>query len=147
MQSFFHKITKLNCGWNNVPLTEEAFYALARSHKITIQFMPLRVAGFYTCDDKKHYIALNNSLRPLQLLFTMWHEFGHFLMHSPSTDAVSHFCGSEHHSRDEKEADAFAYCALLPLESLKVMEPEEGWEIYGSTFFLEILAVYERYGI
>lgn len=75
------------------------------------------------------------------------HELGHFLMHSPSTDAIANYCGSENHSRDEKEADAFAYCAMLPLELLKAREREELADIYGSGFLMERLGVYERYKI
>lgn len=145
MKSFFHKIAKLKCGWNDVPLTDETFYKLCKIHKVKIQFMPLHVDGFYTCDRKKHYIAINSQLSSLGQLFTMFHEFGHYLMHLPSTDAVAHYCGSRTHSRDEQEADAFAFCALLPLELLKTRDGEELADIYGIVFFMKRLAVYERY--
>jgi Zn-dependent peptidase ImmA (M78 family) len=147
MQSFFHKIAKLKCGWNDIPLTDETFHKLCRKHKISVQYMPLKVDGFYTCDKNRHYIAINNRLTAFQQLVTMFHEFGHFLMHSPSTDAIDHYCGSATRSRDEVEADAFAYCAVLPLELLKTREPEEILDSFGSSFFMKRLEIYERFQI
>lgn len=109
--------------------------------------MPLTVCGFYHCTKGKHFIAIDSRLSPMQTVFVMFHEFAHFLMHSPGTDATASFSGSLTYSRDEQEADAFAYCALLPLELLKSQEPEHLADEYGSRFLMERLAVYERYGI
>lgn len=103
--------------------------------------------GFYCCAKGKHYIAYDPRLSPMQAAFVMFHEFAHFLMHMPSTDAIESFCGSKQQSRDEKEADAFAYCALLPMELLKTRDAEELADIYGSRFFMKRLEVYERYEI
>lgn len=147
MQSFFKKIAKLKVGWNDVPLDEDVFQRLCRKHKIRVKFMPLTVRGFYNCTKGKHYISIDNRLRPFDAAFVMFHEFAHFLMHSPSNDATESFCGSVTYTRDEQEADAFAYCALLPLEMLKDREPEELADIFGIRFFMKRLEVYERYGI
>jgi Zn-dependent peptidase ImmA (M78 family) len=147
MKSFLKKISKLECGWNEVPLDQDTFDRLCARLRIKFRLMPLSVQGFYTCDKKKHYIAINSRLTPFTALFTMYHELGHFLMHSPRTDSISNYCGSENHSRDEAEADAFAYCAVLPLQLLRSREPEELADIYGSTFFMKRLEVYERYRI
>lgn len=149
MQSFFHKIANLNCGWNERPLNEDLFHRLCRKHRVRVKFLPLTVNGFYSCTKAKHYIAIDSRLPEMQALFVMFHEFGHFLMHSPSTDFTESFCGSATYTRDEIEADAFAYCALLPLTVLRTREPEEllGEDGYGSSFLMERLKVYERYGI
>lgn len=147
MQSFFDKITQLKCGWNEVPLDEGVFHRLCKRHKISVKFLPLTVRGFYNCTKGKHYIAVDKRLTPFETEFVMFHEFAHFLMHLPSTDAIESFCGSKTHTRDEQEADAFAYCAMLPLELLKTRDGEELADIYGSNFFLTRLDVYERYGI
>lgn len=147
MQSFFDKIEKLKCGWNHVPMDEAAFHALCKKQKIKVKHMPLSVEGFYNCAKGKHHIAIKTGMRPFRESFVMFHEFAHYLMHSPSTDATESYCGSKTHSRDEQEADAFAYCALLPLQLLKTRDPEELADMYGISFFLERLAVYERYGI
>lgn len=148
MQSFFHKIRKLKCGWNEVPLDEDTFHRLCSNFKIKFTFMPLdSVYGFYTCTKRRHYIAVDHRLPTFQQAFVMFHELAHFLMHSPSREATESYCGSSNHSRDEQEADAFAYCALLPLGLLRRREPEEIAETYGSGFLMKRLAVYERYGI
>lgn len=148
MKIFLRKIARLNIGWNEVPLDDDAFERLCLARKVNFRLMPMNEDGFYTCDEKKHYIAVNSRLSPFQRLFTMYHEFGHYLMHSPSTDTIANHCRAEgEKTRDEKEADAFAYCALLPLDLLKSRSGEELADIYGITFFMERLAVYERYKI
>lgn len=150
MQIYLPKISKLKVGWNRVPLTEETFENLCRKHKIRVERMPLSVRGFYHRHKGKHHIAISDRLTDLETRFVMFHEFAHFLMHSPGSDAVERFCGStKEESRDEQEANAFAYCALLPLEMLKTLWPEElAYEYgYGNSFLMERLAVYERYGI
>lgn len=147
MQIFHDKIKNLKAGWNERSLSEDDFYALCERCKIRVQRLPLKVSGFYTCDRKKHYIAIDSRLPTAQATFTMFHEFGHFLMHTPSTAAVSNYCGSKIYRRDETEADAFAYCAMLPLPMLRTREPEELADIFGTTFLMERLSVYERYGI
>lgn len=147
MQSFLDKIEKLKIGWNHVELNEDLFLKLCERLNVRVKYMPLTVQGFYNCNRRKHYIAVNERLRGDRRAFVMFHEFGHYLMHSPRTDTVSNYCGSKENSRDEQEADAFAYCALLPLSLLKTRDSMELADIYGSTFFMERLAVYERYGI
>ncbi|QQS33515.1 MAG: ImmA/IrrE family metallo-endopeptidase [Acidobacteriota bacterium] len=147
MQSFLDKISDLKCGWNERPLDENAFNRLAKKLKIHVRYMPLTVNGFYTCRKGRHYIVINQKLSPRLAEFVMFHELGHYLMHSPSNDAIDNYCGSATHSRDEKEADAFAYCALLPLGLFAMRSVEELADIYGSGFVMRRLEVYERYGI
>lgn len=148
MRSFFHKIEELNIGWNDAELDERVFYQLCERHRIRVELMPLKCLGFYSCTRKgKHYIAVDSRLKEPQATFVMFHEFAHYLMHSPSTETIRSKCGGKKLSRDEQEADAFASCALLPLKLLRSMPDEEVAEMYGMTFFLERLKVYERYGI
>lgn len=148
MKSFLDKIARLRVGWNERPLDEVVFQQLCDRRRIKVTSMPLAsVDGFYTCDKKRHYIAVNSKLGEFRRTFVGFHEFAHYLMHSPRTDATSNYCGSQTHSRDEDEADAFAYCALLPLEIMRSRPDAEIAEMYGMVFFLERLRVYERYGI
>lgn len=147
MQSFFHKIDALKFGWNDRPLDEGAFNKLTRKLKIKVKSMPLTVNGFYSCVKGRHFIAVDSRLSRLQAEFVMYHELAHFIMHSPSTDSIDNYCGSPTNSRDEKEADAFAYCAVLPLTMLKKVELEDLSDMYGSGFLMRRLEVYERYGI
>lgn len=148
MKSFLKKIARLNVGWNEVPLDDDAFHRLCRDKKLEFKLMPMESDGFYTCTKKKHYIAVNSRLSPFEQLVTAYHEFGHYLMHSPSTDAIAKECRSgERKTRDELEADAFAYCAVLPLTLLTSRDDVEVADSFGMSFFMERLAVYERYKI
>lgn len=150
MKSFLQKIEKLDFGWNQRSLTSDDFYGLCRRFKIKVEELPLlTVHGAYSCDKKKHYIAVNTRLPQMQQLFVMFHEFGHYLMHLPSTGPIERQCTvpTKRRSRDEKEADAFAYCAVLPFELLRTRDSMELADAYGMTFFMERLAVYERYKI
>lgn len=147
MQSFLAKIAALDCGWNEVSLTEEMFYDLCGRLGIIVKVIQMSKRGFYSCRRKKHYITVNARLRGDRLIFTLFHELGHYIMHSPSTDTINADCDAEKTSRDEQEADAFAYCAMLPLTLLRTRPGEELADTYGMTFFMRRLEVYERYGI
>lgn len=147
MLSFADKIEVLEAGWNVRPLVEADFYALCRKHKITVEHMPLSGGGYYYSFKGKHYIAIHNGLPSSRELFVMFHEFGHFLMHVPGNSQSVRYSGGNADEREEQEADAFAYCAVIPLTELQTHEPEELAETHGSRFLMERLEVYERYGI
>ena len=107
---------------------QDDFYRLCRRHKVTVQEMPLRVSGFYYCLMGRHYIAIDSRLRQHKKLFVMFHEFAHYLMHSPDTGVTANFHGIGKKTRKEAEADAFALCAIIPktwLESRSVAEIAE----------------------
>lgn len=150
MKSFLQKIEKLDFGWNKRSLTQEDFYDLCRRLKIKVEELPLlTVDGAYSCDKKKHFIAVNSRLPLMRQTFVMFHEFGHYLMHLPSTGPIDRQCSAptKRRSREEREADAFAYCAVLPLSLMSSRPDEEIADLFGNTFFMERLAVYERYKI
>jgi len=48
------------------------------------------------------------------MLFTMFHELGHFLLHVPDSGVTASFHGVGRRTRKEREADTFALCALIP---------------------------------
>ena len=128
MLFFLDKISELPCQWNKKPLMQDDFYRLCRRHKVTVQEMPLRVSGFYYCLMGRHYIAIDSRLRQHKKLFVMFHEFAHYLMHSPDTGVTANFHGIGKKTRKEAEADAFALCAIIPktwLESRSVAEIAE----------------------
>ena len=115
MKSFFlDSVSRLQCGWNQRPLTEEDFFRLCSRRRITVVEMPLETNGFYYCVKGRHFIAVDSRLDPYRKLLVMFHEFAHYLMHSPDRGVTASFHGIGHKTRKEKEADAFALCALLP---------------------------------
>ena len=108
-------ISRLRINWNKRPLSEVDFHKLCRKHKVTVEEMPLRVSGFYYCAMGRHFIAVDSRLSPQKKLFVMFHEFAHYLLHSPSGSATANYHGIGKRTRAEIEADSFALCALMPL--------------------------------
>jgi len=114
MRFLTEKIIRLEIGWNERPLTEADFYVLCRRFRIGVQEMPLSVGGFYYRVMGRDYIAVNSHLANAEKLAVMFHELGHFLFHTPETGATANFHGIGRRTRKEREADAFALCALIP---------------------------------
>ena len=108
------KISQLKFGWNEKQLTEQDFFKLCRKYKVKVVEMPLQVDGFYYCVKGKHYIALDSKLRAVERLFTMFHEFAHFIYHVPDTNVTANFSRVGERNFKEEEADLFALCALIP---------------------------------
>jgi Zn-dependent peptidase ImmA (M78 family) len=148
MQFYLDKIKRLKVGWNERPLSEEDFYRLCSRHSITIVEMPLETNGFYYCVKGRHYIAISSSVERFRKLLVMFHEFAHFLMHVPDSSTTANFHGVGRRTRKEREADAFALCAIIPktwIESRTVDElVDEG---IPEDMLRERLDVYERWKI
>ncbi len=148
MRSYLERLTNLRIGWNRRQLGEEDFYRLCRRFRITVVEMPLTTNGFYYCVKGRHFIAVSSRLSRLQKLLVMFHEFAHFLMHSPDTNTTASFHGLGKKTRKEQEADAFALCALIPkpwMESREVSDLiEEG---FSAEILKERAQIYERLGL
>lgn len=114
MRSYFEKIEKLRIGWNRRPLSEDDFHRICRRFRITVVEMPLRTNGFYYCVKRRNFIAIDSKLPPTRKLLVMFHELAHFLMHAPETNTTASFHGIGRKNRKEREADAFALCAIIP---------------------------------
>lgn len=148
MHFFLDKITKLKCKWNEKALSQDDFYRLCRRSKVNVVEMPLRVSGFYYCLLGKHHIAINSRLGPEQKLFVMFHEFAHFLMHAPDDGVTANFHGVGRKTRKEKEADAFALCALIPrtrIESGQIDELIE--DTFSQELVVQRMELFRRLGI
>lgn len=147
MNFYLDKISKLRIGWNLRPLTEADFQRLCRRFRITVVEMSLRTNGFYYCVRGRHFIAVDAKLPPMKKLLVMFHEFAHFLMHSPDTNTTASFHGVGKRNRKEREADAFALCAVIPkawIESRTVTDlVDEG---LTEDIIAERLRVFERHG-
>jgi Zn-dependent peptidase ImmA (M78 family) len=136
MRSYLDKINDLRIGWNRRPLGEEDFYKLCQRFNITVVEMPLETNGFYYCVKRRHYIAIDSRLTRLRKLLVMFHEFAHFLMHAPDTNATASFHGLGKKTRKEREADAFALCALIPRSWI---ETRDAAELADDGFTVEIM--------
>jgi Zn-dependent peptidase ImmA (M78 family) len=136
MRSYLDKINDLRIGWNRRPLGEEDFYKLCQRFNITVVEMPLETNGFYYCVKRRHYIAIDSRLTRLRKLLVMFHEFAHFLMHAPDTNATASFHGLGKKTRKEREADAFALCAIIPRSWI---ETRDAAELADDGFTVEIM--------
>lgn len=149
MKFLLLKIAKLKCGWNETQLDETVFYKLCRRHSVVVQEMPLRVSGFYYSVMGRHFIAVDSRLEPRQKLFVLFHEFGHFLFHSPDDGTTANFHGVGKRTRKEAEADAFALCALIPKLWVEERTPGEliDDEGFPSEMVRERFELFKRHGI
>lgn len=147
MLFFLDQISELRCGWNKKPLSEETFHRLCKRRKITVVEMPLRTNGFYYCVKGKHYIAIDSKLKRFDKLFVMFHEFAHYLMHAPDTGTTANFHGVGKRTRKEREADAFALCALIPTKWIeeRALDELHGEEGIPLAILKERREIYEMY--
>lgn len=147
---FFHEPTFVKkFGWNKRSLTEDDFARACKRFKIGVQLMPLTIKGFYYCVKGKHYIAIDSRLRGLRKRITMFHELAHFLLHAPESGYTANFSGIKRNSKEEREADAFAWACVFPLQLLTEKTNVELVEEEGYTLAMikHRRKIYERFGI
>ena len=149
MRFLTDKIAKLGIGWNELQMNEADFYRLCKRFKITVQEMPLTTGGFYYRVMGRDFIAVDSRLGPQQKLLVLFHELGHYLFHTPETGATANFHGVGRRTRQEREADAFALCAVIPrlmIESFSTVELIDN-EGFTSEMIEERHKILDRYGI
>jgi Zn-dependent peptidase ImmA (M78 family) len=149
MRFLYDKISGLEIGWNERPLSETDFYSLCKRFGITVDEMPLSVSGFYYCVMGRHFIAVNSGLAPARKLFVMFHEFAHYLMHAPNLHEMASYHGVGRQTRKEYEADVFAIIALLPRRLIDSKTSAElvDHEGFDPEIVRERLRILERYGL
>lgn len=125
MQFIVDKISRVYPDWNKRPLTETDFYKLCKRFRIGVTEMPLTVGGFYYRVSGRDFIAVDSKLSGPKKLLVLFHELGHFLLHTPDSGATANFHGIQKSSRKEMEADAFALCAVIPKTLLESRSPDE----------------------
>lgn len=121
MNLSIEKIGTLCPDWNRRQLTENDFYDFCDCQDILVIETPLRyrINAMLWFVENQYVATINSRLHGITRLFSMWHEVGHFLMHSPSRTVGTYFWGDEkiyshQNRREENQADAFALCCLIP---------------------------------
>ncbi|MDQ3918113.1 MAG: ImmA/IrrE family metallo-endopeptidase [Acidobacteriota bacterium] len=123
-------IKRLIPEWNERPLTAADFYRLCRRFKVKVHSIPLRVPGFYMYSRRYGaHIYVNSKLRGVAWLLAAFHELGHHLMHTPPDVTVAFFYQLRPNTKEDREADAFAYTALLPEPLLRRLLTENADEL------------------
>ena len=148
MRLLAEKILKLQIGWNERPLSEDDLIGICNRFGITVDEQPLGVAGFYYRVLGRDFIAVDSRLRWPEKLGVLFHELGHFLLHAPRTGPAAGFHGVGRSTRKEREADAFALCALIPklwIESRSVHDLIDGG--FATEMIAARFEIYEHYGI
>lgn len=147
MLSFAHRLTELNFGWNERPVTDGVLNELCERIKTTVEYLPLSCRGYSYRTDGHDHIKLNRNLRSYQELLVLTHEIGHVVLHAPLGPETKRYSGDCGSSREELEADAAAYCGLLPLPMLMAFDAPELITIHGysSRILMRRLEIYERY--
>ena len=110
MRFLTEKFTSLNIGWNERRLTMVDLYRLCKRYRIAVQEMPLATGGFYYRVMGRDFIAVDSRLDEVRKLFVLFHELGHYLLHTPESGATANFHGVGRQTRKEREADLFALC-------------------------------------
>lgn len=125
MHLISQKLSKLGIGWNERTLTEADLYRICKRFKIGVAEMSLTVGGFYYRVAGRDHIAVDSKLSATKKLLVLFHELGHFLLHTPDSGATANFHGVGRRSRKEIEADAFALCAIIPKALLETRTIDE----------------------
>ena len=107
-------------GFNQKILTENDFYSICDSERITVLEMKVS-ASFYMSVRDKSFIVISNKLKGLKKMFVMFHELAHHFLHG-QRDGTSAFYFNLLDNKNEFEADAIALIALLPLGELRRLD-------------------------
>lgn len=126
MGTLARKFRRTIKGWNRRLLTEKDFYAICEKLGVEVvenHTKKMRWKGIYTVIDGIPTIIINAKLKGLERLWTLFHELGHHLLHSPSTC----FFDESTLRKTQSEANFFAAYALFPEKIVRQMPL---WEIY-----------------
>jgi Zn-dependent peptidase ImmA (M78 family) len=152
MYFFLDKVNSLKIGWNVRPLTEADFYRICKRFRVSVTEMPLNAGGFYYRVTGKDHIAVDSRLYGPEKLLVQFHELAHFLLHTPESGATASFHNVGRKTRQEREADIFALCSLIPKTLLETCSPAELAALaidegISGEVIAERIGIYRRHGI
>jgi Zn-dependent peptidase ImmA (M78 family) len=143
-----NRFKRLRRGWNKRPLTEQDFWALCKKFGVEVYENGgehMKWKGVYTMLDGIPTIIIDARLAGLEKLWTMFHELGHHLLHSPAT---CFFSDSTVH-KAQSEANAFAAIALIPEQAVRQRYLWDLYEVdeFAAKLFQIRLEIFEMYQI
>lgn len=120
------KITSLFPLFNEVAITAEDFWRVAKREHIVVRQLPLMVDGYYTLRRGRGHILINSRLEGLRWLHTALHELHHHMFDVPGeADGYTFYRRGAIVDRRECRADAFALVGILPWPDLVRMSNED----------------------
>lgn len=143
-----HIFKKLIRNWNKRPLNEKDFYRLCKKLGVFVietDSPNLISKGIYLVVRDIPTIFLDSRMHGMERLWTMFHELGHHILHSPETCFFSET--TEH--KAQSEANLFAAIALMPEKLVRQIPLWEFYELdeYSAKLFQIRLEVFEMYNL
>lgn len=146
MRLLIDKLSRLGIDWNIRALGESDLHELCDRFGITLHESPMGTDGFYYRLLGQDFIAINSRLRGFRRLSVLFHELGHFLLHVPKSGPAANFHAVGRPTRQEREADLFALCALMPVDLIRDRTLSELIDAgYPADIAQARLAILERY--
>jgi Zn-dependent peptidase ImmA (M78 family) len=112
--------------WNVRVMTEADFWSHADAAGIVVSEMQLEQPGYSIYCDGSPHIFIQDQLRGVDRLYTLWHEIAHYWLHKAR---IQFFLGLNQDI--EFEANLVAACALIPQTMLTHYWPNEIAQEYG----------------
>lgn len=135
-------------GFNEKALTEEDFYRICEAERITVLEMDVSKT-FYMTVLKKKFIVVRKKAKGIRRTFEMFHELAHHFVHGDRDgSAAKAFFFGLLENKNEREADALAIIALLPLRSMGDFKfLDEHPNRFAKRLWRERQRIYFLYGI
>ena len=147
MRLLIENLSRLGIEWNTRTLGEVDFHDVCERFDIILHDSPMGTDGFYYRLLGRDFIAINSRLTGTRRLSVLFHELGHFLLHVPKSGPAASFHAVGRPTRQEREADLFALCAVLPMKLVKDRTMQELIDAgYPADIVKARLAILERYG-
>jgi hypothetical protein len=125
MRLLVEKLQSLGIGWNERVLDDGDAGELCRRLDITLDERPMTVKGFYYRLLERDFIAIDSALQGPVRFAVLFHELAHCLFHAPVSGPIAGFHHIGRITRQEREADMFALCAVIPLAMIETHDAAE----------------------
>lgn len=132
-------------GFNQRALTIDDFHAICEKEGIEVIYENVDTS-FYMVFQGSRFIVISKKLNWLQQLYVAYHELSHALTNADAQVAASFFGLQD--SPEEREANAFAAIALIPLANIEDTSIVDNCCCgLGKQIYEQRKLLYETYGV
>lgn len=142
MNLALHRIQELYPIWNHRFLTEKDFFRICDKRNVEVLWDKTNSFCFRLLGED--FICLNQNLRGQELLFDMFHELSHQILHIPYWRKTAVYFNNPHgeDSKHHLEANVLALLAMYPIKQIG------RWRFDESSQYLDKrLKIYEVFRI